>query len=1489
MTEKDYISGETKYEGSEWSIVIAEDGGDITLKHNDTDTGAVVTALEGTSTVTSITFGKEGEWFTNEGENQTLAFSFKSEGYITMPNADVYNKAQEVLYHFSSGVNMYNKTKAQAYFKNNSAQGTYTLPDGSDWKITIDENDIKLTDGGTGEGIFLDHVEFGTSATSTSGNAYDDVKKLVFSSAEWFSSKKTAYQTLTLNWTSATSNKVYNHFKASKQHIFYEYNGTTVVKGFNTNSYFMPADGMYSFGYFSGEDGKYVGKYALSDAYGTVYGNDIEGIGGWYIEIKDDGHVYLNTGEEEREAVATAASTSPDRVSTMYVCVPDRYIDKACAVPAFIKLTWSFETSSPKAAKLNFTSDALAAAYKQEGGKVVTTFIPPMRFEQLGEGADSKNTAYAKSRLKDYANKYIVNDESGEYIKIEEDGAVKLCIPKESGEDGCDEYTPLYYDLKDAKWLAGTGDSDVTSVVFSTPNWFDAKKKSAETDRKTVTMNWNPAEEQFAVSEAVTCYKPDSEEVSRAYSTVTAYFLEKYLDEAEKYMTQYVTGEYTLNDGSGWKIMVDDKGDVYTKFDTESEVYDKVANPAPVFVYDKNHTAASTSTTNGEWGNDGRYLSTITVPVTGWFADEACTQEAIVKLTWKGGVTNPIDDHQFNLKDPIAIYRPQDGEVECKYLTGTFYSDTDRKKGEDFLKSIGVAGTYEPTEAKGKWHIEIDGEGKVTIHAYDSRNAEHIYKDVAMDLTMDKSEKNHNNPNFGKINAVTDIKVVIPEWRTVKTNDTLANIAQCGEVTFTFTRDQTYAASSYFIPSNTYIYDDADENGNPWGVMTKKSDPKYNKPLSTKIYDNDRAYSDENKDKAKEYFKYHAGHYYIDEAGLNYMITVTDNGEIYWGDLSSGEARLPADVAFDAIKDEDGDGKVGADENTPVPGTISVWLNGYTTGKVSSSTTKETYTDGTLRADFMWNDSDEEDTVKTANTFKTSKSAKGYKVGETKQQTTFEADKYYNIGNEVTAEDFVEDGTYETTDASHRIEIKTDDETGETTYTFYRPDLPEKGYPLKLFGSGDAAYLRGKIGKMKKVDVYIVVTKGPYEGFLLTGYEVTYNDLNDHQQTSSTAPTVTLPARTRFTNYALGDTGTTKNIIVANPGEDEKTGTPYSRLSLALHDVQDGGTIYLTDDITVGFEAMLPDGVGNVTINGGGHTITRDTFANPNTIIMDPEISLAALEEEGAELPEEHYDGAILRVGAGDTVTLQNVTIDGEGKWEIDQEKLDYDKELNRDYDIDVLADPNGGHPIKELAGNLVSTDSLIKVTGGTLLLEDVIMENFFAGDGYDDDRHFIDFTSTEDGKLEIKSNTVFKHNASRSGVCIGNTDEDEIRLSGCTTMENNYCYGGNGGLIVAMEGTQVYMDEGTLIKDNIAADTNGVFIQLHKKTDGSKDGDNKGDIYSKLHMDGGEITGTVGLRGGSYGWGQTMYMYNGGAFEMNGGKIHDNIGAGISSPPPTR
>ena len=171
---------------------------------------------------------------------------------------------------------------------------------------------------------------------------------------------------------------------------------------------------------------------------------------------------------------------------------------------------------------------------------------------------------------------------------------------------------------------------------------------------------------------------------------------------------------------------------------------------------------------------------------------------------------------------------------------------------------------------------------------------------------------------------MTDIKVVVPQWRTVKTNDTLANIMQCEEITFTFTL--VAGGSSYFAQSNSYIYDDTND-GTPWEVVTKSSQPNYNKPLSTKLYKEDWAYTDANKEAAKKYFKDYPGTYSIIDSENNYYITVTEDGEIYWSDAAVDAVPLYADVQFDAIHDANRDGKVNPEETTAVPGTISVWLN----------------------------------------------------------------------------------------------------------------------------------------------------------------------------------------------------------------------------------------------------------------------------------------------------------------------------------------------------------------------------------------------------------------------------------------------------------------------------------------------------------------------------------------------------------------------------------
>lgn len=683
--------------------------------------------------------------------------------------------------------------------------GEYKLPDGSDWMITVSEDGLKLSGDGT-ENATIDSI-------TTSG---ETVKTVVFASDDWWNSSKSKTQTLTLTWTTAVGTYAHKSFKCAAA-TFYDAEKKP-IKGFTTNCYFIAEDGIFSYEYFSGEEGKYTGTYALSEGYKAVYAEDETGISGWSIEIDDGGHVYLREGTEKYEAVMTAGATTNkiDRVTKMVVALPGWYTNKTWTTPVYLTLTWGYDSSSKSdgygKGALYFTTSAITTAYKQGDSKQVH-IIPALRFER------SDITDFAKSKLAPFAAEYLVSDETNENIVIKEDGSVELHM----GEDKV--LTPLYYDVDNTNWLEDTDkESAVTSVVFSKADWFAAAKKTApNAKRATVTMTWDPANLQFAVSTAVTCYEEGTDEIIRNYPTSIKYTRQETLDEGAAYFSQFVKGTYTLNDGSGWKIEVkqDDDGGkwkIYTDFDGDGN-YEPVANPAPVFTYDKNHTAASTSTTNGEWGNNGRYLANITVPVPGWFTDEGCTQPAVVTLNWHGEVINPMDDHQFNVVGMPIYHEKDDGTVECKYLAGTFYSDHDREKGQEYLAE-NYAGIYRPTAAKDKWYIEITTEGTVTVHAFDANNVDHPITNVAMDITIDKKITNKAEPDFGKITGVTDIKVVVPEWRTVQTNDTLANITQCEEITFTLT--PVAGGSSYFTPSQTYIYDDAGEDGTPMGGSDKK-------------------------------------------------------------------------------------------------------------------------------------------------------------------------------------------------------------------------------------------------------------------------------------------------------------------------------------------------------------------------------------------------------------------------------------------------------------------------------------------------------------------------------------------------------------------------------------------------------------------------------------------------------------------------------------------
>lgn len=455
------------------------------------------------------------------------------------------------------------ETFMRDYFK--AFPGEYILPDGSGWKVIIDENgDLTMSStDGKADNAYVDSI------TRSGAN----VTRVVFASNDWYNSKgNTAPQKLTLTWTT-TVNSSYAHksFKCAAA-TFYDAEGS-LIKGFTTNCYFIASEGIFSYEYFKngsdvskgGSSYAYVGEYVLSDAYNTVYGGDIDGIGSWKIEVAADGHVYLHEGEQKYEAVMASgmATNGIQRVNEMYAAVPGWYTTNSCTAPVYVKLTWGCDKESRSS---NYGNGALyfdvsgstagkgLAVYKPgedgaTGKNAISAYIPAMRFE-LSEGGESKIAKFAKSRLAPYATttdadtRYRVNDGTEEYIEIKEDGSVVLHI----GEGK--ELTPLYYTVNNAAWLAEDPDSsrvppEVTSVVFSSEDWYAQNTNPKTTDRPTLTLNWDEANRQFAVASDTICCAADGSTLSRLYTTATKYQQQDAIDEGLAYMYQYVKGTYT--------------------------------------------------------------------------------------------------------------------------------------------------------------------------------------------------------------------------------------------------------------------------------------------------------------------------------------------------------------------------------------------------------------------------------------------------------------------------------------------------------------------------------------------------------------------------------------------------------------------------------------------------------------------------------------------------------------------------------------------------------------------------------------------------------------------------------------------------------------------------------------------------------------------------------------------------------------------------------
>lgn len=155
---------------------LIDEDGDVFLYYDGEDAGATATFNSVTSSTGkpgAIVFHHDG-WYTDATNHtsQILTATLNSNGYFTMPNKhhiywDKDDTGERKDYAFSSDPCYYNETVLKEFFADLS--GEYILPDGSGWKVTVeDDGDVTLSDEeGKADNAFISYIKTNSSGRTT--------------------------------------------------------------------------------------------------------------------------------------------------------------------------------------------------------------------------------------------------------------------------------------------------------------------------------------------------------------------------------------------------------------------------------------------------------------------------------------------------------------------------------------------------------------------------------------------------------------------------------------------------------------------------------------------------------------------------------------------------------------------------------------------------------------------------------------------------------------------------------------------------------------------------------------------------------------------------------------------------------------------------------------------------------------------------------------------------------------------------------------------------------------------------------------------------------------------------------------------------------------------------------------------------------------------------------------------------------------------------
>ena len=1339
-------------------------------------------------------------------------------GRFTTAAATFYNEAGEAVtipaLYFDHDT-MYTG-KAKTVLKDYT--GTYTLDDGSGWYVKINtDGSAMLYDGE--DTAYEPYYYSLTNPLSESPS----LSSIIFRDAGWYNNTgATGYQTLTLVWSSTiSSTSTYKRLAfvsnasngAALTTVLYN-KDATVKKNFNGTRFTYTSWGNE---YFTGTNTDAVVYTGIYDV-GAGYGGQYPQVKDWKLEIDESGYVWLYRGSTKLNSAPatftaaasttrTAAGASIPRVSTMLIAIPGYYATNAATKPqGYMTLTWQADNTSGASWQGNgiyrFTSNAVTL-YNDDGEAV---YFPAMYFDH-----NEKYTAVAKDIIKLHSGTYKINDGSGWSVTVAADGSVTLI------DNNGEEHVPYYYSVTNLLSTREDGMDGSTSrarslasITFGDKDWFT----NSGTAPQNLTMNWTPATQRFAPSGSVALYN-NAKEVLRYFATTNIFSKNENLDKAKNYLKEFA-GEYLFNDGSGSAVRINGDGSISIKL---------TGITAGDGFIDVDYTPAFTNY-NYSGNQGGDYVSSVQIPIPGRYANTSVNAQAYLTLTWNGNAAS-IVNHCFT-NGSTAFYETAS---EYKVLSaGCFYSVDDMSKAAEYLKKY--AGEYHP-RVSDAWYAEIDANGYVTIHTRDAEGA-------PLDITPALNIKTVDAA--GAVTNVDQVFAVLPAYAGSRTNQDVTNVNYAPQITFSFTPNTN---SPYFSAGNTTLYDRLKADGSPWGVVAG-TDENYYKTFSGKLYGVDRAYSDANKAAAREYFKDFAGTYVIDD-GLNaYKITISVGGDIYWSDYTvvGIDNLLPADVNFNSVLND-----------KAVPSSVYMWYNGYYNAATASTRGSYNVYTFTQRGDLAWNTTGTNASQLAVRYSFTSggnnTSANGLFQEDGSQITTVPstAYHYFPTNAEPDYETFVDGRYYANDNSGHYIDIATNGEG--------RTYLYDGMYPLILFGrDDDHAFLRGVLGT--------TTAAGTTPAFGVFN-RVDNEEISVSGQTTYYSGGVQAIIR-EGTSYVQNDSDEDGTIVVVNPGETFESGRHYHYLAQAVYNVENGGIIYLTKDISI---RVAAGALGNkqFTVDGSTHYEGEGEVA----VISRGEIGGAP------------YTGTFLKIGENSDVVLKDVIIDAGGDWEFDTDKLDEDIKLS----LNNTTIPADQYPVKvNESNNVNATGNLIELTNGKLTVENSEITNFYTTSG---SCHVFDFGSGLYGGELILNNSRLCHNAGTNHLFAHNTGKTTIILNEGTKVSENYTSGGNGGLFYMANASVLYINEGVSITENVAMNSRGTIadaigrVKLAEEDRGSVE---KERIYTEsgvdyecsyVYINGASITENIGLNGG----GQPFYNEGYAGLTLDGGgRIVDNIGS---------